>query len=458
MVRTPNNRIRRFTSSSGPINSSRAVRNALYSAITPNNVRKVIKYGRTAGKWLKENMKNPFKSSGKKTTSHSGKSKWNNGSTGVYSGKFKKPKKFKKSVFTQALKYGYKYDVEEFGRVDDPNAVYITHSTKHVSAYANSLVGALIRKLLDLGGYPVHDKLEQPTLQLDGTSRSSDGIKIQYLVQDPVTQTVSSVIIFDSASGQSIQSMLSSAGLQAIVTHITEFIQNINSNEPYKLLLFTDDNNGAAQIGRIAASLSLQSILVGVNAVSKIVIQNRTAGDSALSTDKSNERVDNQPINGTLYRFNQSTPRTKYTNADNNGLFLSSVNNNGLLLVRSAQLENALQNAPDPRIWTNCSKKSGIILQPGTMKTSTISHNYYCSLRTFLLRSRSQLTDATRFVGGSGKSETFFFQETLRTNSSNILTVQYERHIEVGCFIRKTKKSFPIRSHLLTVEQSNLTQ
>jgi len=179
-----------------------------------------------------------------------------------------------------------------------------------------------------------------------------------------------------------------------------------------------------------------------------LVLQNRTAGANASAGDKSSERVDNQPLNGCIYEFSQASPKLKFSTSTVSGnADLTSFPYNGLQLYRAAIGDSSLQNAPDAKIWSNCSKKSKLVLQPGTMRKTTIMHKHECTLLTLLNRMRNTQTSFGNFIGGSGRSQLVHLSEMLRTAGTNPVTVQYEMHYEIGCFFRTTIP-LPLKSAL----------
>jgi len=385
-----------------------------------------------------------------------GSAKWNNTSTGAYGGRFKKPRKVKNSIFTQSLRSGYKMDVEEFGRIEDPDSVYIGHSTKHIVNMTTAIVGALLRKLFVKAGYPIGDRFDELALF---SWNNSDGFKIEYVVKNGLDsgEVLSvSVSIGDNQSFQSLMGATGAGTMGAIAAQMANFIKLTDKLIPHKLILYMSDRNAVETNWRMASSINVGYERMHLASKSTLTVQNRTAGANAVAADKSSERVDNQPLEGTLFEFNQATPKLKFMALNpGNQRPLNSFVENGLRLVRSAVLDNSMQNAPDPKIWSNCNKKSKVLIQPGSMKKTVLFHKYESSLLTFLQRIQNFHTEGTDMTGGSGKSQFLQLQETLRTTSSNPVTVQYERHLEIGCYFKSTKVA-PIKANLIVSEQNDL--
>jgi len=385
-----------------------------------------------------------------------GSRKWEGTSTGVYAGKFRKARKVKNTFFTECLRTGYKENIEEFGRVEDPNTVYLGHSTKHELEMAVVFTGCFIRNLFRKAGMEIANRREELGLF---SFNNSSGFKIEYVVQNPQTgqQLLNSEYVI--ADNQTLSTIV--ANMSAMTGQIGNFIRNTDQLEPYKLTLYSLDRD-VVDLNlnwRMAAQINMSHQYVNLMVKSTLVVQNRTAGATAGATDKGSDRVDNQPLVGKLYEFSQASPRLAQKN-NPNGERLGRVPQAGLSLVRAAQLGSAdFENSPDPKIWTNVSKTSNIILQPGTMKENSIVHMFKGKIMTVLRRIRSSQSTgvgpAAEFVGGAGKFVYMQFEEKLRTTSSNPVTVQYERKYEIGMIMKKTKTP-ALQPGLLVNEVNNL--
>lgn len=428
---------------------SPSVRSAVRAAQVAKGVYKV---GRVAFKG--------FKGTGKKSrhtqTARQGSSKWSGASTGVYGGKFKKPHKVKNSIFTQSLISGYKMDAEDYGRVEDPDSVYIGHSTKHIVNMTTAIVGAALRKLFVKAGYPIGDRFDELSLF---SWNDSDGFRIEYVVKNGLDSGEALLVTVPIVGDQSFQTLMGATGagtMGAIAQHMQDYIKLANAFIPHKLILYMSDRNTLETNWRMASCLNLGYERLFLASKSTLTVQNRTAGANAAVGDKSDQRVDNQPLEGTLFEFSQASPKLKFMAVNvANQLPINSFADNGLRLVRAAVLDNSMQNAPDPKIWSNCNKKSKVFIQPGSMKKTVLFHKYESTLLTFLQRIQNFHTNSSDFVGGSGKSQFLQLQELLRTASTNPVTVQYERHLEIGCYFKSTKVA-PIKANLVVSEQNNL--
>lgn len=389
------------------------------------------KRSKLTNKFLEVAKKSVQSKYGKKKRS----AKWNNVSTGVYSGKFKKPTAVKNSIFTKCLQNGYEKIQETFGRIEDPDVCYLGHSTKNHPEFSRVIIGAILRKLFLKAGISLGDGREEINFT---TFDLSEGFRLEFVTQNPITKVRTLFSTLTSSDNLTFNNLVD--GWIAVIDHFNSYLRNVTQDEPYSMSLFAFDKNVAELFNyRLMSRINLQSDKIVFVSRSTMMVQNRTAGSGATSTDKSSERVDNQPVNGKIYRFTASTPKTDFTTTNN--IKLGAMDTTGIRLVRGAELELGFNDSPDPKIWRNCGKTSSILLQPGTMKKSVIMHKYDCKIITMLNRARDQTwQNATlSFVGGSGVSEFIQLGETLRTISTNPVTIQYEKKLEVGAYIVTTK-------------------
>jgi hypothetical protein len=369
----------------------------------------------------------------KKSSSKSSRSKWNNTSTGVYAGKFKRPMKAKMSPEKMALRSGFHRSNEMYGRIEDPHAVYLTHSTFVPDLIAESLAGNFIRKILKKAGIDISNRDEQvPFFSND----NSDGFKLEYVTIDPITGAETlfkqEIPIFRSLT-------IITQDFTAFTGHLSNYLKATVATEPHALLLYSSDRNGIDTNWRLAASLYLREQVVSTHVQSSLKVQNRTAGDTAVAGDKDTDRVDNQPLKGKLYDFKHGNPRLKYIRAEI--ATLTTVRLNGIQLIRAAELGNQYENMPSNEIWNNCSKTANQMMQPGQIKKTTISYNYKGKLINFLNKYRADTTNANHAGSSYGRCQLLMLEEKLRTVGTNPVTIQYEREIKVGTYSKGTKPS-----------------
>lgn len=382
--------------------------------------------------------------------------KWNTTSTGSYAGKFKKARYSKKpKVETLCLKKGYHLTNETYGRIDDPDCVYILHNTSPAALLARAITGHLYRKLFKRAGINIDSKdAELPLF----STLNSDGFKIEYVVMSPFDSTVAATS-YITVNDDSLKKCITNGPMLA---GILNYIQRTTDNEPHQLNLYSSDRNALDTNWRLASSLNLQNEIITLYSSSALTVQNRTAAQTAGAGDLSSDRVDNQPLMGYMYHFKNSDPRLKFTNETGGGiaavnLFLGYVNTVGLNLVRAGEMQGDLSEPPVPKYFANCDKSSKIRLEPGTMKKSYISHKFHGRMTNVLKKIRCTAYNAGlgKWVGVQGRAQMIALEETLRTDSANKITVQYEVEFKVGC-IGKTQKLAAFSTDLTAANINNI--
>jgi len=422
-------------------------------AVAPPSIKPYI----AAGKLAYNGYKAYKRSTGSvKASAERKHGKWGGVSTGRYKGKFRKPRAVKTSILSESLQKGFAETSEFFGRIEDPDTVYIGHSTRDIQAYANTLSAAFIRMLFKKAGYNIANRLEELNLsQWD----SSAGFKLEFVIQN--AHAAGTALGPGTSSYETVDNLTLTQIAQnfnGFNSWMNTYIQNNDGNNntqvPHKLILYCLDKDQAVSNWRMLSQIDLSHQKVTFHAKSTLVIQNRTSAAGATTGDKAADRVDNQPLCGKMYEFNQATPRLGQNHTSIQQL--QAIPRLGTLLIRAAEMtDNGLQNSPHPRMWTNCTKVSNIILQPGEMKQNTITHTFSGRLITVLNRMKAQGYFATdqEAWGGAGKFMLIQLEEKLRTPSANPVTVQYERKIELMCFSKPTKA--PALTQTLAVLEIN---
>lgn len=369
----------------------------------------------------------------------------NNLMGGKYTGNFRKPSKYKFNAHDYAMKYGYHATTENFGKVVDPNAVYLQHATWDTNLMAKTFAGAVLRKLFMKAGIPINDRTAVlPLLNVTvGT-----GFRIEYHEQHPTTNAIST-IAYDTVAAETFTSIIET-NWTAFRDAIIAILQNVNHRNPWSINLYSHDLNTAATQYRLLAQLDLSNVYVKWNSTSDMKLQNRTAADLAAAGDASVDRNDVQPLVGTIYQF-RNDPKVKHIGTNDADLFkLQGVHNGGITLYRAAQFtltgSLAYQNRPAKGLWTNCIKSANVILQPGEIKRAVVQQNCEGTLKNLFSKVRMESITGTSIYGVPCSAQLLVFEECLRSVGTNSLTVQYERKIRLGCVVSEVRKASPLKS------------
>lgn len=279
-----------------PRRSSRILQKSLNAAL------QTIPYGKQAvaaakviqGAW--RGYKYVKKFANKRTQAPSvkkGSGKWSGRSTGIYKGKFKKLKKVKKNtpMMTAASK-GYVKTAETYGRMEDSQAVYLTHSSYHYELIMTAILGAALRKLFIKAGVVINDANEELPLY---DTINSDGFKVIMSRLNMVDGTTSQI---EYITTNDITLSDIANNWTAGRNYIGDYMMSIVSAFPCQMLLYQSDRNGIDTNWRLASRIDLMNEKINIITSSHVLIQNRSAGDNAGVGEKYQlDRVDSQPVN-----------------------------------------------------------------------------------------------------------------------------------------------------------------
>jgi hypothetical protein len=425
--------------------------------------------GYKAGKFLSENMKTkrkagkgPFKPGKKiKGPMKLGKKVRKTKQSTSYKGRFQKPKKLVKDIKAKANALGWLRTWEWSGTVTDPDCVYLQHSNYFKDEFLKTITGSLIRLLFKECGIDVSNQEQELPLNLPNQSQfnSTNAWIVTFVVKDPITQ-LQSVSDFTIGENQTLRGVID--GVVAQPGHMANFfdsyLQNGTFNQPYMLVMYRDIDG----LGRVAlGSLTLENVMLEVEMNSALTVQNSTLG-AGSSGDADANRVDNQPVKGSLFQFSNADPRLKQSQAGNTGVPTSNDWIHGSGFQRGAVAYgqavafpnyNIDSEPPTPKMWKNCKKSSGVVLDPGMIKKATLSNRYKNYLPELLKKFRSDVygtisTQPVYSMVKGGQSQLLALEERIRTPSTNVITINWEYEVRNYCIAYQKKlKNSNVRGH-----------
>lgn len=344
-------------------------------------------------------------------------------SSGFYKGSIGKAKYVKKTVENVALQKGFHTTFDTYGRVTDPQAVYIMHGTWKAVAMTEAICGALIRKLFQKAGIQINERTEELPLQ---SINNALGFRLEFTHQNAVN-AAGTTLTYDTVDDDTLQSVITN--FTGMSTFFSNYLNNtVVASEPYRLALYSLDG----VLWRMASTLNLANEHMSLFLSSELTMQNRTSGDTAVAGDLNVDRVDNQPLICKMYEFNNADPRLRQ-----NGANTDELNTNGtagLKLVRSTTLPTSLQSRPSPRIWANCKGSTQFIMDPGNVKKTYVSWKTAGLMINALKKLKCYTVAAGGVSGALGKCQVICFEEKLRTVGTNVVTIQYEHVHKAGCW------------------------
>jgi len=361
--------------------------------------------------------------------------RWKGTSTGKSRGNFAKPKAVTKSTEAYCLSKGFYFVDETWGRMEDAHTVYIFHSPFQAYMIAKSIVAATIRNVMKQAGIQIgNSNIEVPWILVD----QSSAMRLTYQTQNASSGVINTVT-YDVPNNSTFLNIVT--GFTAYFQHIFNYICDQDPDEPYRLFIQMSTNNFDHYI---RGMLNLGDCHLEVFTHSKLVIQNRSAGSQAAAdnTDRyALDRVDNVPLIGYNYEFKHTDPRLKQMSTNATGdANLNIADTRGLNLIKASTLFPDWSEPPTPKVWQNCSKAAKIGLEPGDMKTTTLSYNYSGKFANVMKKLRVQnFENPDQIAGVLGRSQIIALEEKIRTDSANPITIQYEKESRVGAVVRKSK-------------------
>lgn len=367
------------------------------------------------------------------STTEEGSSSKKDMSVGYYKGPFKRVKKnpiTSEDVFTGLGFYAVK---EQFGKVTASDCVYAGVSGFDLGECAVVVSIAMLRKLFMKHGMDIPDATVSI---IDNLAVSGFNI---------LTVFTNSEGVFSNPGAYTFGNA-ETLGTLAVNSKILESIENYAKGSSDKIL-----NRLVLRAGEtVLAQLVLKYENVVMEMTAKITLQNRTKG--ALAATNESDTVDNQPLKGYQYYFKKQNPRTRMepTAADTDKwVEFNYGNTGGIKLISSggSNIDTVMQEPPTPNFFQNCHKSSKVRLEPGSIKTGYVSNKFDKPYEDFI-------RNLAWYNGGNvyrtqriADTVLFSFEETLNSNSSNLITLSYETEQRSGAFFKTTgipniKKSY----------------
>lgn len=446
---TRTNRVQKFTNT--PSSARRMLFKATQYASDPavrqsagKFVNKVYQYGKNKLRLLNKKKGNmPYRPS--RNDSFSGHS------TAQYKGRFNTPKKVKRTIEQTCLSQGYHKTVEQFGGVDDPNSVYLTHSTVCNVQVGYTIATAALRKVMTMAGFKITQAFNeiQTSAPVAGTFEnpsSADGIRFHFQTRDAVIGTTVNYV-YDTTDGQTFNDLTSYTlgGFDQLPNSFIDYMRNNSNAVPYRLAVYKKDYQSAVNWTWILGSeLLFEDAHLSLFLNSLLTIQNRTKGaatslDDPLGTD----RVDSQPLMGYIYEFKHGDPRLRHSGpisgGTNSNLMFGRIDERGIDLQKGAVYVNASEPF-QPKYFSNISKATKITLQPGDMKKTGFSYKFSGTFKNVLKKLRCEKWFGTDLTGIIGKSQMVCLEEVMRTLTSNKITIAYERTFKIGAIVKPVKR------------------
>lgn len=378
---------------------------------------------------------------------------------GVWAGRFSKMSRKSGRGMDMYHKKGCVQIEELTGQGTDGNCVYAMAEVIQAKTLFRVTIGAIIRKLLEKGGFAVSgwDDTPWPAAAGSGTVGAFDGeYSVCLVMWDLDAGTNTNVLQSQSPTENTFAQVV-----DKFVDYIIDWSQQYgdfsteNDHEPYAFVLFKSVRNSG---GTAVTAIKLAEILFGecrmtLSGSMTMKVQNRTRpNDSGVTNpDYNADSVEANPIQGRMYEC-KGVPRFKANGlqASTSGAYKFSqfyVAKRGLELFNPVNMDPTFKEPPPPGVMWNCNKSAKIRLDPGRI------HSYGLTERRIsvpVIRLwRSIHYNATDSAGGGFYTYNSFkvllmgFEDVININSeySDIkIAVEVER--KLGCFCSERKNRF----------------
>jgi len=347
-------------------------------------------------------------------------------SSGHKVGRFAKPKRklnksmAKKNVFQRK---GHLKTEELYGTVQDPNIVYIGHTTFARETLAEVIAISILRKLFEKAGLANVIWDNAPGLTTLTTTSPTGTYEIQFTRQIVAGTTTETNPI---TAGRSIKQIASDCNLKRDINLAMQGDDGSNRGDFVEISLFLVSFDG---VRTLVANMSFKDMKLHVAMETKIKIQNRTKGADA--GDIYADAVDNQPLQGYLYQC-RGVPYNQVRTQSFEAISLAT----GIVKGIGASLAAGYLDPPNPKTFKNCTMSSKILLQPGDIKSGYISDKWAGNFNYLIgtkLRTRDK--DTTNVKSVPGKSQLYALEEVINTGPTNPIQIQFEVERMIGSYV-----------------------
>lgn len=371
---------------------------------------------------------------------------------GTYAGKTKRStKKGMESGVNMYAKYGVVANRETNNQIEDPDCVYVGHSSIAANPLIRTVWFAVIKKLFKLAGIQIRDMTEgnsmKETFRITLTGKTVDNDNQVALTNLSVAPGVGSY--------EDIANNFSS-------WIINNWFQPVYENAHMSFLEIVQEPIGGEET--ILAHLNLEHYNVSYFSKSTLRMQNRTQPPGATEVGQADD-VNNVPLTGRSYLCKGASPqwtgRPLYDATLPGVLFGFVIDSSNGTLQKAAQQNpvwtgsepkrRALREPVLPKSFKNCYKSAKQRFQPGEIKISTLydtrkmDFNYFHYTMRIVHALGDPLLPRTQVRVPTGKCEIFAFEEMISYGEQKV-TVTWEVDRDIGAML--VAKKTPITSKL----------
>lgn len=371
--------------------------------------------------------------------------------TGGYRGRIKASRKGTRSTWDVYNKYGVVDINEIYGSVSDQTCVYIVNEVINTRDAIYYMIGAMLRKLIEMAGGRVTGNTSTVFSTTSGSTSSTNYI-IRLQTQNSTTGATQTIDY----------SLIATTQFQSIVEAFRASFEsycagygkadNDNCIEPVRFILI---NGSTPTTESVQAEMYFNETFIDIKGKSEMKVQNRTLATGG-SADA--ENINNNPLQGRSYVF-RGVPKPKanaFIQGGTNGAlyaferldYPNAVSTFGA--TSTAALDQNMREPPLPSLFWNVKKSSKVRLEPGAIKSFYESDYLSGNVLALLKKMRLQTNSTGLYINYSAmKLQMLAFEDVINANAEELISIQYEieRTIGVKCYV-KQKKYYKTEVHI----------
>jgi len=226
-----------------------------------------------------------------------------------------------------------------------------------------------------------------------------------------------------SATVSSVQFSLTGISYFTLANNMANFFQGLNENAEITQVYFQPD----VLVSGIAKKLwNMQNASFTIYAKSDLKFQNRSVNETG---DEDAEDVDNVPLigrgysgNGTGTTYNGGTIGVRPFYCDRYGL-----------LSKDGDVGKSLKEPPFGQLFQRVKKVGGVSVQPGGIKTSTLTTRITMGFNTWIRKQLNTEYFQDYPIGHLGKFEFYALEKIIGGLSAQTIQVAAEKNLLIGC-------------------------
>jgi len=355
-----------------------------------------------------------------------GSRKGSNSGPGRSGGKIRKLRKVRKTRARKLNKKGVDFTRETGGKVEAQDCVYLGHITAPIQDLKKQAAYALMKQLFLKAGEDV-GSLDLPMSHIN----SADKVNVVFSYT-PESAMAIETYSFPGGLGTNTLTALVDWFINAARGWNLNTVDTADQTEVYSIQ-FTPESIGTTGYTLLSpALLMMKQCRVHFDAKSALKMQNRTI--TSTGNDEAFD-VDNCPIYGMSYEGHGQG--TRFIKRDQGGARPAFVGHkeNGTILVTPSQ-DDAPVEPPEPENFDKVTREGRIKLEPGEIKTSTLTWKTSMLFNEFWNKTTPNPASTNKVMKRMGKFRFFAIEKMIHfTNTNTAIRTAYEINYDLSTHV-----------------------